>query len=411
MLKKVAITNVQTGRTVTTIVDTDTDEKAELGSGHTPSERVQITSITGLDETIQRMTSPKRSMTDRASFFNGIAKCFERNLPAVKSFQLQANRMKSPRFRGVIADMCHDVSMGEKISDAMAKHDDVFTPEILALVRAGEESGQLPAVFRQVATSQRKNLAIIRKLKGGMIYPGIVLTLGVAVVLVMSFTLVPAMVNLYNDLKADLPIPTVVLMRLSEILLKQPYLAALPVVGLVLLFKNWGRIAAMEVTQKLFDRIPVVNNIVRKAAATVGFRTLYMLVEANVRLSTALQITADGSTNYYYRQFFTKVHRHIQEGRSLQESFMVESHWLGNDGRTICGVMEVAGETGTGTGPLREIADDYEEELDLIASQIDRVIEPFTILILGGMVGALIYAIYGPIFSLGDTLLPGRGGD
>lgn len=85
---------------------------------------------------------------------------------------------------------------------------------------------------------------------------------------------------------------------------------------------------------------------------------------------------------------------------------MVESHWLGDDGRSICGIMEVAGETGSGTEPLNEIADDYEEELDVIANQIDKVLEPITIVIMGVMVGFLVYAIYGPIFSLGDTLLP-----
>ena len=81
---------------------------------------------------------------------------------------------------------------------------------------------------------------------------------------------------------------------------------------------------------------------------------------------------------------------------------------MGDDGRAICGIMEVAGETGSGTEPLNEIADDYEEELDTIANQIDKVLEPLTIMIMGVMVGLLVYAIYGPIFSLGGTLLPKR---
>ena len=86
----------------------------------------------------------------------------------------------------------------------------------------------------------------------------------------------------------------------------------------------------------------------------------------------------------------------------------MESHWLGEDGRNICGLIELASETGTGTEMLAEIADDYEEELDTLANQMDKLIEPLTMMILGVMVGFLIYAIYGPVFSLGDVILPGK---
>ena len=89
----------------------------------------------------------------------------------------------------------------------------------------------------------------------------------------------------------------------------------------------------------------------------------------------------------------------------MPDAFLIESQWLGDDGRLICGLMEVGAETGAGTDLLNEIADDYEEELDSIANQIDKLIEPFTIVILGTLIGGLIYAIYAPVFSLGDALL------
>ncbi|WP_075089002.1 type II secretion system F family protein [Verrucomicrobium spinosum] len=92
----------------------------------------------------------------------------------------------------------------------------------------------------------------------------------------------------------------------------------------------------------------------------------------------------------------------------MHESFLIESHWLGEDGRSICGLIELASETGAGTEMLNEIADDYEDELDGLANQVDKIIEPITIMFLGLMVGFLVYAIYAPIFSLGDAILPGR---
>jgi type IV pilus assembly protein PilC len=159
--------------------------------------------------------------------------------------------------------------------------------------------------------------------------------------------------------------------------------------------------------QDISIRLPVIGNLVRKSASAVGFRTLAMLVDSNVRLTSALDITSRASWHYFYKEFFARLRDHITVGRTLHESFLMESHWLGADGRNVCGLIELGSETGTGTEMLTEIADDYEEELDNLANQMDKLIEPVTMVILGGMVGFLIYAIYGPIFSLGETILPG----
>ncbi|MCB1235214.1 MAG: type II secretion system F family protein [Verrucomicrobiae bacterium] len=409
MLKKVALTNIHTGRSAVALVDTLTDEKALVGAGKTPVETAKITDVTGVDERIQRLTNPKKPMTDREALFNGLAKCFERNIPIIKSFQLQANRVKSPRYRGAIADIAEDLAAGEKMSDAMAKHKDIFGPDIIALIRAGEEAGRLPEIFRRIATSQRKTTRILRKLKGGMVYPGIVITLAVGVIITMSFTLVPAMSKLYASLNTDLPMATKIMMKVSNLLIHQPWMAAIPIVALAVFFKNFGKLMSLPKMQELLLKVPVISNVVRKSAAAVSFRTLALLIEANVRLTTALEITGDTAWHVHYKTFFQKIKNHILNGLTLPDAFLVESHWLGDDGRTICGLMEVAAETGSGTDLLNEIAEDYEDELDTVAQQIDKLIEPFTIVILGSMVGSLIYAIYAPVFSLGDALLGKKG--
>ena len=405
MLKKVLLTNVHSGRKYNTVVDTDNDVKALIGAGKTSVETAEVKDVTGFDESLQRLTSSKGSMNDRVAMFSGLARCFERNLPIIKSFNLQASRVKSSVFKGAIADISDDLSKGEKMSDAIAKKKNLFSNDVVALIRAGEESGKLPEIFRRIANSQKKSSRIIRKLKTGMIYPAVVLTIGIAVVIVMSFTLVPAMSKLYASLDTTLPLPTRIMMKFSDILLKQPWLAAIPVVVLVLFFKNWGRINSISSVQTFFLKVPTVKHIVRKSAAAIGFRTLALLIEANVRMSTALEITADTCWHHNYKTFFNEVKKHIMNGQTMPDAFLIESHYLGNDGRMICGLMEVAAETGSGTELLNEIAEDYEDELDTMANQIDKLIEPFTIVILGGLVAGLVYAIYAPVFSLGDALL------
>lgn len=405
MLKKVSLTNIHTGRKSVTLVDTGTDEKALVGSGKTAVETAEISDVKGIDETIQRLTGKKNSLDDRVALFNGLAKCFDRNIPIIKSFHLQANRVRTPRFRGIIADVSHDLTQGEKISDAMQKKGDVFPPDIIALIRAGEESGRLPEIFRRLGNSQKKTSRIINKLKSGMIYPAVVTCLGLVVVIVMSFTLVPAMSSLYASLNTELPLATRGMMAFSNILLKQPWIVAFPILGIVAFFKNWGRISRIPSVQTFFLKMPGISGLVRKSASAVGFRTLALLIEANVRLTTALDITGQTSWHHHYKTFFERVKNHILAGLTLPDAFLIESHWLGNDGRMICGLMETAAETGSGTELLNEIAEDYEDELDTAANQIDKLIEPVTIVLLGSLVGFLVYAIYAPVFSLGDALL------
>src|SRR6056297_3415253 len=114
MLKKVQLINVHTGRKTATVVDTENDEKALIGSGKSQVETAEVSDIKGLDESIQRLTTRNSSLDDRVALFNGLAKCFDRNIPIIKSFHLQANRVKSPKYRGVIADVAADLQQGEK---------------------------------------------------------------------------------------------------------------------------------------------------------------------------------------------------------------------------------------------------------------------------------------------------------
>ncbi len=406
MLKKVTLTNVNSGRSQEIVVDTDDDAKAIIGSGKASNEVAKITSVTGIDERIYRLSVKKPGLEDRVNLFAGVARCLERNISTIKSFELQANRVKSPRYKGAIADITAQIAQGEKVSDAMGKHMELFGEAMLALVRAGEEAGQLPEVCSRIAKGQKKTLKIIKKLKSGMIYPAIVLVIGVGVVITMSMTLVPALKGLYATFNSELPAATKFMMTLSNILLTQPWVAALPVVGLMMLFKNWGKICAVPNVQRFWLKLPTVGNIVRKGSAAVSFRTLAMLIESNVRVSTALRITGDSAPNVTHREFFAAVQTHIEEGLSLHESFLLESHKLGPDGRSISGLMQLSSETGSSTDMLEEIADDYEEELDIIGNQIDKILEPITIICLGVMVGFLIYAIYSPIFNLGKVILP-----
>jgi type IV pilus assembly protein PilC len=158
--------------------------------------------------------------------------------------------------------------------------------------------------------------------------------------------------------------------------------------------------------QRFFSRIPSIGKLITKTAAMVSFRILALLLQANVRVVTALEIAAKSSGHNEYEQFYLKVRDHIADGLSMPEAFLMECHRLGEDGRGIAAVVQMAGETGSMNEVLDQIATDYEEQLDLMSAQIDKLLEPFVLVILGSVVGGIIYAIYGPIFGLSKVLLP-----
>jgi type II secretory pathway component PulF len=227
----------------------------------------------------------------------------------------------------------------------------------------------------------------------------------------MSFTLIPAVSKLYASMNVALPLATQIMIGFSNILLKQPYMAAVPIIALVALFKNWGKIYRQPKVQIFFSRIPTVGTLITKTAAMVSFRILALLLAANVRVATALEIAAKSANHVEFEAFFLRVRDHIVDGLSMPESFLMESHRLGADGRSIAAVVQMAGETGGMNEVLDQIASDYEEQLDLMSSQIDKLLEPFVLIVLGSVVGGLIYAIYGPIFGLSKVILPKKEGE
>lgn len=406
MLKKVVLTNIYTSKTAEVVVDTDDDGKAILGSGKAPNETAEVSDIGGLDEFVQRATGKKPNIEETVSFFSGFARCLERNISTVKSLELMAARLRSPRYRGAVAEISTRISGGDKLSDSFSSHPDLFAEDVIALIQAGEESGMIHQVLKQIASGNNKSAQILRKLRAGLIYPAIVLVLAVVVVIVMAFTLIPAISKLYIAMNATLPMATRVLMVFSDILLNQPYLAALPLIALFVFFKYWPKIYRKPPIQRFLTRVPTVGNIIRKSAAMVSFRCLALLLQANVRITTALEIAAKSSNHVDFELFFLTVRDHINDGLSLPESFLMESHRLGPDGRMIAAVVQMAGETGGVNEMLDEIATDYEDELDLLAGQIDKILEPIVLVMLGLVVGALVYAIYGPIFNLSKVILP-----
>ena len=188
MLKKVKLTNIYNDKSSEVIVDTDSDGKAIFGAGKAPNETAEVTDISGADEAIHRLSMKGASMEEAVTLFSGLARCLDRNISLNKSLELVAGRLKTPVYRGAVADINASIMSGETMGDAFAEHPELFSEDAIALIRAGEESGEINRVFRQITSGREKSLRILRKLRAGLIYPVIVLMLAVGVVIGAAVT-------------------------------------------------------------------------------------------------------------------------------------------------------------------------------------------------------------------------------
>jgi hypothetical protein len=291
MLKRVTITNINTGHKAITLVCTDTHDKAIVGCGMSSNETAVIEDVGGVDEKLQMLTSPAPGNEDCGAFFSGLGRCLERNISMVKGLKLQVNRVRSPRFKGMIADVVYAITQGEKFSEAMAKFPDLFSADILSLLFAGEEAGQLARVCKRIGVAQKKSSKTLKKLKGAMIYPAIVMVLGVVVVIVMSFTLVPAMAKLFASFGTELPVPTKMLIWLSNLFLHQPYMVALPLAGLYMLFSNFGKIMSQRWTHAAAQKPnPIVAIAMRPMEDDLRFN--------DIKVSFAYEFNPEGSSGW-----------------------------------------------------------------------------------------------------------------
>ena len=149
-------------------------------------------------------------------------------------------------------------------------------------------------------------------------------------------------------------------MSISDLLISKPYVLLLPITILSLIAKKWSKIIKNSIVQGL-TTLPIVGGIIRKSSAAVAFRCLSLLLESGVRINKVFKLRLPVHLTFITENFFSRVQNHVNEGLGFSESFLMESHWLGDDGRNVCGIMEIASETGSATDMLEEIADDYEE--------------------------------------------------
>lgn len=340
-------------------------------------------------------------MDDLAVFARQMATLVDAGIPLVGGLEAVAEQLENLALRNIVLKVKEAVEGGTNFTAAIAKQSSVFSPLFVSMVRAGEASGHLAEVLDRLATYLEKSAALQRKIKSACVYPAIVVTMAVVITAVLMLNVIPAFKEIFTTLGADLPLPTRILIGVSD-LAQREFLPG--VVGLMAGLFWFRRAIATPKGRLWFDRIllhlKVAGPIVQKIAIAKFARTLSTLVKSGVSILSALEIVAESAGNRVVAQAIMKVKGYIKEGENIATPLAASGVFP----PMVVRMIAVGEQTGRLDDMLTKVADFYEDQVDAAVNGLTSALEPMIIAVLGVVVGSIVLSIFLPIFKLTQML-------
>lgn len=332
-----------------------------------------------------------------AVFTRQFSVMIDAGLPLVQCLDILGNQEEDKNFARVIIETRSDVEGGSSLADAMRKHPKVFDALFTNMIAAGEAGGILDTILKRLAVYIEKNVKLKQQVKSAMMYPIAVLTIAAGVVAVILWKVIPTFAAMFAGLGAELPLPTRVVIWMSDSLVRfLPFI----VVGLVAmgfaLKQYYGTNGGRHVIDRLVLRLPVLGMIMRKIAVARFCRTLSTLISSGVPILDGLEITAKTAGNAIVEDGIMTTRKSIERGETVSAP-LKETGVFPAMVTQMIGVGEATGALDT---MLAKIADFYEEEVDVAVAGLLTLMEPIMIAFLGIIVGGIVIAMYMPIFSM-----------
>jgi type IV pilus assembly protein PilC len=337
------------------------------------------------------------SMRDIVIFTRQFATMINAGLPLVQSLDILARQSENKALRKVIEQVLYDVESGQTLADAMRGHTKVFTSLYVNMVAAGEAGGILDTILLRLAVFLEKADALRRKIKGAMIYPGVILTVAVGAVTVLLMFVIPTFQEMFESAGIALPGPTQFVIFLSETLQARWYVFVIAIVAFVVMTRQYYKTSGGELAiDRFLLYIPILGPLQRKAAIARFTRTLGTLVASGVSILDGLEITARTSGNRVLHDAIMESRSSIAGGETISEPLKKSGVFP----PMVVQMINVGEQTGGLDEMLTKIADFYDEEVDAAVEALLSAMEPIMIVFLGVIVGGMIVAMYLPIFDM-----------
>jgi type IV pilus assembly protein PilC len=359
--------------------------------------RILVTSISKKAPDIQIRFGTGIKKIDISRFTRQFATMIGAGLPMVQCLEILAAQAENKEMAKVVTQVKDGVQGGATLSDALSRHPKVFDPLYSNMVEAGELGGALDAILMRLASYREKADKLVRKVKGAMVYPSVVAVVATLVSVGMLTFIVPVFAKMFGGLKAGLPMPTVVVLQISNFLQANFLYLFFGTIGLIVGGLWWKKTPSGALTfDKMLLAMPIIGNLVRKSSVARFTRTLGTLLSSGVSILEALEITAKTSGNLVIANAINKSVVAIAEGDTitgpLKESGVFPP--------MVTQMISVGEKTGGLDEMLSKIADFYDDEVDDAVSALTSVIEPVIIVIMGVVIGGILIAMYLPMFDI-----------
>jgi type IV pilus assembly protein PilC len=345
----------------------------------------------------------KVKLGDLVVFSRQFATMINAGLPIVRSLYVLSEQTENPKLKEVVVAVRKDVEAGLALSEALEKHPKVFGKLYVEMVRAGEIGGILDGVLLRIADQLEGDQELRRKVKSAMTYPTVVLIIAILAASFMLIFIVPVFARMFEDLGGTLPLPTRIAMGLSDILTSiwGVFLYA-GMAAAVFGFLRWKKTEnGRRIWGRLSLRIPFkIGDVIHKVALARFARTFGTLSAAGVPILQALEITATSSGNWVVENALLKTRDAIREGIPIYKPLEDEPVFP----LMVTRMIAVGEETGNIDGMLTKIAEFYESEVDATVKALTSIIEPLMIVVVGGIVGGIIIAMYLPMFKIFELI-------
>lgn len=339
----------------------------------------------------------KVSDREMAIFTRQFSTMIDAGLPLVQCLNILAEQSESKTLRAVTANVARQVEAGATLAESLRRHPRIFDDLFTNLVQVGEAGGILDVVLQRLSVYIEKAAALKRKVKAAMVYPSTIIGVAFLIVIFMLTFVIPTFATMFKNLGADLPLPTQIVLWMSDFVRGYIIFIILGVMGAVYLLRRYYKTENGKSTiDALLLKLPVFGTLIRKVAVARFTRTFGTLVSSGVPILEGLRITARTAGNKVVEKAVMQCRAAVTAGKTLAEPLKASGVFP----PMVTQMIAVGEQTGALDAMLNKIADFYDDEVDTAVGALTALLEPLMIVILGVIIGGLVVAMYLPIFRL-----------
>ena len=340
-------------------------------------------------------------LDDLVIFTRQLATMIDAGIPLVHALTILSEQVENKDLKEAVMLVNHEIEAGISFCDALAKHPKVFSELYINMARAGESSGMLDEILDRLATYLEKSAALTRKVKSSLVYPAVVVSMAILITAVLLLKVVPTFKGIFDVLGGKLPIPTQILIAISD-MFRNYFLFT--VGGLILIIFMFRRFIKTKKGRLYFDsfqlKVPVLGELFRKIAVAKFSRTFSTLVKSGVSVLSALDIVSKTAGNKVIEGAVVSCSRAVRDGESISKPLLKSKVFP----PMVCRMISVGEQTGQLEKMLGKIADFYDEQVDAATSALTSLIEPLVIAFLGIVVGGIVIALFLPVFKISQLI-------